>query len=144
MKSSHKLSGTHLKGILLENLDSKQKLGQINFSGLNNIDGSFKFIGNKSPHDFMETPDIPVKIIKNRFLLQDGIGQGGYGSVCKAIDKLTNKVVAIKFNKKIKNFKIECAVMEHLNKFKFAGKKSFCLNEYLGFPRLINYGVSEG
>ncbi len=49
MKSSHKLSGTHLKGILLENLDSKQKLGQINFSGLNNNDGSFKFIGNKSP-----------------------------------------------------------------------------------------------
>ena len=92
----------------------------------------------------METPDIPVKIIKNRVLLQDVIGQGGYGSVCKAIDKLTNEVVAIKFNKKIKNFKIECAVMEHLNKFKFAGKKSFCINEYLGFPRLINYGVSEG
>ena len=35
--------------------------------------------------------------------------------------------------KKVKNFKIECAVMEHLNKFKF-----------FGFPRLISYGISEG
>lgn len=27
----------------------------------------------------------------------DEIGQGGYGSVSKALDKLTNEVVAIKF-----------------------------------------------
>jgi serine/threonine protein kinase len=77
----------------------------------------------------METPDIPVKLIKNRFVLQEDLGQGGYGSVCKAVDKLTNEVVAIKFNKKLKNFKIECAVMEHLNKFKFMGKK-FSINTF--------------
>jgi serine/threonine protein kinase len=91
----------------------------------------------------METPDIPVKLIKNRFVLQEDIGQGGYGSVCKAVDKLTNEIVAVKFNKKIKNFKIECGVMEHLNKFKFLGKLFLFFNT-LGFPRLINYGVSEG
>ncbi len=81
----------------------------------------------------METPDIPVRIIKNRFVLQESLGQGGYGKVCKATDKITNETVAIKFNKKVKNFKIECAVMEHLNKFKF-----------FGFPRLISFGISEG
>jgi hypothetical protein len=43
----------------------------------------------------------------------------------------------------VKNFKIECGVMEHLNKFKFLGKL-FLLFNTLGFPRLINYGVSEG
>jgi serine/threonine protein kinase len=61
--------------------------------------------------------------------LQEDLGQGGYGSVCKAVDKLTNEAVAVKFNKKLKNFKIECAVMEHLNKFKFMGKK-FLINTF--------------
>lgn len=37
------------------------------------------------------------KIIKNRFYLSDELGTGGYGSVFKAIDKKTNKMVAIKF-----------------------------------------------
>ena len=69
----------------------------------------------------METPDIPVKMIKNRFVLQEELGHGGYGSVSKALDKLTNEVVAIKFNKKAKHFKSEYSVMEHINKFKFLG-----------------------
>ena len=125
MKTSFKLSATHLKGIVLENLDSKQKIGHINFSQHGINEGSFKQIASKPPADFMETPDIPVKLIKNRFVLQEDLGQGGYGSVCKALDKLTNEVVAIKFNKKLKNFKIECGVMEHLNKFKFMGKLCF-------------------
>lgn len=30
------------------------------------------------------------KVIKNRFYLLDELGQGGYGSVHKAIDKVTN------------------------------------------------------
>ena len=59
----------------------------------------------------------------------DEIGQGGYGSVSKALDKLTNEVVAIKFvrhffldtiqNKKVKHFKQECQVIEQINKFNF-------------------------
>ena len=130
MKASSKLSATHLKGIVLENLDSKQKIGHINFSQHGINEGSFKQIASKPPADFMETPDIPVKLIKNRFVLQEDIGQGGYGSVCKAVDKLTNEIVAIKFNKKIKNFKIECGVMEHLNKFKFLGKLFLLLNTF--------------
>ena len=38
-----------------------------------------------------------MKLIKNRFMLLEDLGQGGYGSVYKAIDKTTNETVAIKF-----------------------------------------------
>ncbi len=72
----------------------------------------------------METSDIPVHIIKNRFVLQESLGQGGYGQVSKTTDKITNETVAIKFNKKVKNFKIECTFMENHNKFEFFGKFS--------------------
>jgi serine/threonine protein kinase len=37
------------------------------------------------------------KVIKNRFYIIEDLGQGGYGSVHKAIDKITNEMVAIKF-----------------------------------------------
>ncbi len=37
------------------------------------------------------------KVIKNRFYILEDLGQGGYGSVAKAIDKFTNEMVAIKF-----------------------------------------------
>lgn len=74
------------------------------------------------------------KIIKERFLIMEDIGQGGYGTVSKAIDKLTNDLVAIKFvrlliideiylfqNKRMKNFKSEYQLIETLGKFKFPG-----------------------
>ena len=37
------------------------------------------------------------KVIKNRFYILDDLGQGGYGSVHKAMDKATNEMVAIKY-----------------------------------------------
>ncbi len=37
------------------------------------------------------------KVIKNRFFIVEDLGQGGYGSVHKALDKTTNEMVAIKF-----------------------------------------------
>ena len=37
------------------------------------------------------------KIIKERFYLMEELGQGGYGSVYKAMDKETNEHVAVKF-----------------------------------------------
>ena len=36
------------------------------------------------------------------FILED-LGQGGYGSVHKAIDKVTNEFVAIKYVKRLSN-----------------------------------------
>ena len=36
-------------------------------------------------------------VIKNRFYIIEDLGQGGYGSVHKAIDKVTNDLVAVKF-----------------------------------------------
>lgn len=37
------------------------------------------------------------RVIKNRFYIIEDLGQGGYGSVHKAIDKTNNELVAIKF-----------------------------------------------
>ncbi|CDW89304.1 serine threonine protein kinase [Stylonychia lemnae] len=37
------------------------------------------------------------KVIKNRFYIIEDLGQGGYGSVHKAIDKATNEMVAVKY-----------------------------------------------
>lgn len=44
-----------------------------------------------------ESPTNKPALIKNRFLVLEELGQGGYGSVNKAIDTLTNEQVAIKF-----------------------------------------------
>lgn len=43
------------------------------------------------------------KVIKNRFFILEDLGQGGYGSVHKAIDKVTNEFVAIKYVKRLSN-----------------------------------------
>ena len=38
------------------------------------------------------------KVINNRYFIVEDLGQGGYGSVHKAIDKsINNEIVAIKF-----------------------------------------------
>ena len=49
------------------------------------------------PVEPRESPTSKPELIKNRFLVLDELGQGGYGSVNRAIDKITNEQVAIKF-----------------------------------------------
>ncbi|TNV87224.1 hypothetical protein FGO68_gene17084 [Halteria grandinella] len=103
---NYPLSGQHQVGSIVRALPEEQKL----------------------PGGLVNTP----AIVKNRFIIKEELGQGGYGSVCKAFDNVTNENVAIKFNKKLKSFKQESAVMEQINKFKFRG-----------FPKLISYGIAE-
>ena len=38
-----------------------------------------------------------TKVLKNRFMILDELGSGGYGTVNRAHDKQTNKMVAVKF-----------------------------------------------
>lgn len=37
------------------------------------------------------------KVLKNRFYIIEELGQGGYGSVYKALDKMSNDMVAVKY-----------------------------------------------
>ena len=38
-----------------------------------------------------------TKVLKNRFTILDELGSGGYGTVNKAHDNQTDKMVAVKF-----------------------------------------------
>ena len=40
------------------------------------------------------------KIIKNRFMILEELGSGGYGTVYKALDKQTDAFVAVKYVRK--------------------------------------------
>ncbi len=72
------------------------------------------------------------KILKNRFIVLEELGSGGYGTVNKALDKDTQKYVAVKFvkiifcnfqNRKLRSFKHETGILEIVTKYKFPGKK---------------------
>ena len=104
-------------------------------------------------------------IIKNRFLVQEELGKGGYGSVCKGLDTITNDYVAIKFvslvkprgnpslfrikRQRILSLKVQLwnslislnSQVLTLTVFPMFSIRSYLL--IIGFPKLISYGVTD-
>jgi hypothetical protein len=81
--------------------------------------------------------DAPPKIINNRYLLQEKIGQGGMGIVYRAVDRLTQQNVALK-RVTVPAEKLEFASSSSSKNFRLALAQEFKVLASLRHPNIIS------